>query len=122
VVRILEVTVLVVATLYFGRTILLPIVAAALVTFLLAPTITWLTRRRVPRLAAVLTVVIVLFSMLASIAGTAAWQLSDLVVRLPSYEQNLKKKFDDLGGSESSILRRVGESISKCLPVLLSIL
>ena len=36
-VRFLEVTVLVVATLYFGRTILLPIVAAALVTFLLAP-------------------------------------------------------------------------------------
>jgi predicted PurR-regulated permease PerM len=103
----------VVATLYFGRTILLPIVAAALVTFLLAPTITWLVRRRVPRLAAVLTVVIVLFGMLAFVAGTAAWQLSDLVVRLPSYEQNLKKKFEDLGGSESSILRRVGQSISK---------
>jgi predicted PurR-regulated permease PerM len=110
--RILEATVLVVATLYFGRPVLLPVFAAVLLTFLLAPPITWLQRHAVPRLAAVLTLVIGLFSVLGLIAWNASVQLTELALRLPTYEQNLRAKIEDFRGSESGLLRRVGESLS----------
>jgi predicted PurR-regulated permease PerM len=112
-VRILEATVLIIATLYFGRPILLPIVAAILITFLLSPPIAWLERRRVPRPAAVMTVVVLLFSIFGAIVWKATTQLSELVVQLPQYEDTLRTKLKDLQGSESSTLRKVGKSIDK---------
>jgi predicted PurR-regulated permease PerM len=112
-VRILEATVLIIATLYFGRPILLPIVAAILITFLLSPPISWLQRRHVPRPVAVLAVVILLFTGLGLIVWTATSQLSELVVQLPTYQETLRNKIKDLRGSESSTLRKVGESIGK---------
>ncbi len=104
---------LIIATLYFGRPILLPIVAAILITFLLSPPISWLQRRHVPRPVAVLTVVILLFTGLGLIVWTATSQLSELVLQLPTYEETLRNKIKDLRGSESSTLRKVGNSIGK---------
>ena len=112
-IRILQATVLIIATLYFGRPILLPVVAAILITFLLSPPIRWLERRRVPRAAAVLAVVVLLFSLVGVIFWTATSQLSELVVQLPNYEQTLRMKLHDLRGSGSNTLRKVGESIGK---------
>ncbi len=111
VVRILEATVLVVATLYFGRPILLPIGAAILLTFLFSLPVGWLERHGLPRIVAVLSVVFLVFGLF----GLAAWQttsqLSDLVLRLPQYEQNLRTKIHDLAASESGSLKRIGETI-----------
>jgi predicted PurR-regulated permease PerM len=112
-VRILEATVLVIATLYFGRPIFLPVVAAILLTFLLSPPVTWLERRYVPRPVAVISVVILLFTLLGLIAWNATTQLSELVLELPKYQQNLETKIHDLHGSESNALRKFGDSIDQ---------
>ncbi len=112
-VRILEATVLVIATLYFGRPILIPIVAAVLLTFLLSPPVNWLERRHVPRVPAVILIVVLLFSIFGLIAWNATTQLSELIVELPKYQQNLHTKIQDLRGSDSGTLRRIGESIGQ---------
>ncbi len=112
-IRILEATVLVIATLYFGRPILLPIVAAVLLTFLLSPPVTWLERRRLPRPVAVLSVVLFIFTLFGLIAWQATTQLSQLVLELPKFQQNLHAKLQDLRDSGSGTLRKVGESIGQ---------
>ena len=104
---------LVVATLYFGRPILVPVVSAILLTFLLSPPVKWLERRHIPRLAAVFTVVLLLFSIFGLIAWYATIQISALIVDLPKYQQNLHTKILDLRGSESSGLRKLGDSIGQ---------
>jgi predicted PurR-regulated permease PerM len=111
-VRILEATVLVVATLYFGRPILLPIAAAILLTFLFSLPVGWLERFKVPRIVAVLTVVILVFGLFAVALWQTTAQLSDLMLRLPQYEQNLRTKLHELAASESGSLRRLGETVS----------
>jgi predicted PurR-regulated permease PerM len=47
-----------VAALYFGKDIFLPLAVAVLLTFALAPVVSWLRRFRMPKVAAVLAVVI----------------------------------------------------------------
>ena len=55
------VRVVVVAGLYFGREIFVPLALAILLSFALAPPVRWLRRLRMPRLPAVLVVVTLAF-------------------------------------------------------------
>ena len=69
--------VLVVAVLYWAQAVLVPVCLAILLTFVLTPPVVWL-QRRIGRIAAVLIVVISVFSFLA-LAGsvcTARWSVS----------------------------------------------
>ena len=87
--------VLVVAVLYFGRAVLMPIALAALVAFVLAGPVTFL-QRLVGRAGAVLITVGLVFALL----GVAAWglgsQLSQLVDDLPRYRTNISEKIGDV--------------------------
>ena len=80
-----------VAALYLGRDVLIPLALAILLSFALGPPVTWLYRRGLPRVPAVLAVLVLvtLFGhllLLAGFAGLVASQLTHLAQQLPTYE------------------------------------
>nr|WP_258045638.1 AI-2E family transporter [Mesorhizobium sp. NBSH29] len=81
-----------VAALYFGRDIFLPLAVAVLLTFALAPVVSWLRRWRLPRPVAVVFVVISAFGAIALFATIVAMQLGVLAGNLPYYQSNIEAK------------------------------
>ena len=90
--------VLVVAVLYWAQAILVPFALAILLTFVLAPPVTWL-ERVIGRVPAVLLTATLVFTLL----GLAAWgltrQMQHLVADLPGYRANIRAKIADVRGA-----------------------
>jgi predicted PurR-regulated permease PerM len=90
--------VLVVGVLYWAQAVLVPFALAILLTFVLAPPVTWL-ERWIGRVPAVLVVVILVFTLL----GVATWaltrQMQHLVAALPGYRANIQAKIADVRGA-----------------------
>lgn len=87
---------LAVASLYFARELLIPITAAILLAFLLNPPVSWLERRRVPRVAAVLLVICTIFCAGLIVSWIVYGQLHDLAAHLPLYKEHLQQRLDRL--------------------------
>ena len=83
---------LVLLTLYFARDLLIPLAMALSLNFLLAPAVIHLERLRVPRLSAVLLVVLLASSFIAVTGWVVVRQLLDVASALPSYRQNIDDK------------------------------
>jgi predicted PurR-regulated permease PerM len=110
----------VVAALYFGRDVLLPLAIAVLLTFALAPVVGWLRKLYVPRVAAVIAVVMAAFAAIVLFGVVVAGQLSTLAQNLPQYQSNIEAKVQtirdaNVGGSVfdkvSVLLERLGREI-----------
>lgn len=108
----------IVATLYFGRDVLIPVALAALLTFLLAPVVSIL-QRWLGRIGAVLLVVLLILAA----AGTAGYMLTsqmvDLATKLPDYQKNIQAKLRSfklpIGGKFTRFSTAV-EELKKDLP------
>jgi len=110
----------VVAALYFGRDVLLPLAVAVLLTFALAPVVAWLRKLHVPRIAAVITVVIAAFAAIILFGAVVASQLSSLAQNLPQYQSNIETKVQTIRDANvgegmfervSRLLERLGREI-----------
>jgi predicted PurR-regulated permease PerM len=88
----LAVAVVVVAGLYFGRTMLVPITLAVLLSFLLAPLASALRRLRLGRTISVLLAVLLALTVLLGVTGTIGVQIADLTTDLPRYQAVLQTK------------------------------
>ena len=91
----------IVATLYWGQAVLIPIALAGLLTFLLSPAVSQLERAglaHVPfgRVVAVILVVVLVFSALGVIAWVVSQQVIALAHELPKYQGNLKQRISTL--------------------------
>ena len=90
--------VLVVVILYWAQAVFIPVALAILLTFVLAPPVTWL-ERWIGRVPAVLTVV----SLVFVIGGLAGWglgrQMNHLADDLPRYRANVLAKIADVRGA-----------------------
>src|SRR4051812_21502021 len=102
---ILVAVVTAITALYVAKEILLPIALAILLTFLLTPFCDWLERWRVPRIVAVLLVVVSLFLAFAGGVGAVTQQLFQPSSELPKHTAQLQEKFKPL--------HKVKQSISK---------
>ena len=89
---------LIIAGLYFGREIFVPVALAVLLSFVLAPFVSRLQSLRLPRVVAVLAVVILGFAIIFSLGGLMVTQASRLAEALPGYEQTLRSKIETLRG------------------------
>jgi predicted PurR-regulated permease PerM len=89
---------LIIAGLYFGREIFVPVALAVLLSFVLAPFVSRLQSWRLPRVAAVMAVVILGFAIIFSLGGLMVTQASRLAEALPGYEQTLRSKIESLRG------------------------
>ncbi|MCJ2117990.1 AI-2E family transporter [Methylobacterium sp. J-001] len=87
------------AALYLGREILVPVTLAILLSFVLVPAVRILRRIRVPRAAAVLLVVVIVFGGLFGIGSLIASEASQLAADLPRYTQVMSTKIKDLRGA-----------------------
>ena len=85
-------TVIIIAMLYFGRDIFVPVALAILLSFVLAPLVEILQRVRVPRGLAVVSVVGVAFALIFAIGSLLAAQLTQLAGDLPRYQSTISEK------------------------------
>jgi predicted PurR-regulated permease PerM len=106
--------VLVIACLYWAKAVLIPIALAILITFLLNPVVSALHGRGLPRIAAILVVVVLLFSVVGGVAWTVTRQLSSLAYELPRYQENLKQKSADLRElGKNGVVERVMKALKE---------
>jgi len=105
--------VLVIVVLYWAQTVLVPLALAALLSFVLAPPVTWL-ERWIGRVPAVLVIVTLLFVVL----GLAGWglirQLDNLANDLPTYRTNILAKIGDVrGAGKGGTVEKLQETIDE---------
>src|SRR3954453_4573074 len=91
-----------VAELYLGRDVLIPLALAILLSFALGPPVTWLYRRGLPRVPAVLAVMLLVTLLLGGFTALVASQLTHLAQQLPTYEANLRVKAKELAEAAPS--------------------
>jgi predicted PurR-regulated permease PerM len=102
--------VFVVTALYFGRSVLVPIALAILVTFLLSRLVTRL-ERWIGRIAAVLVTVIAMFTIFAAASWVIGRQVIDLADKLPDYQANIATKIRSLRLPAAGPLARFSSSV-----------
>src|SRR3954471_4579713 len=90
----LAVGVVVVTGLYLGRTVLIPITLAVLLSFVLAPLANLLRRIHLGRVLSVLLAVVLALSVILAIGGLIGAQLADLAQQVPIYAQTIRKKVE----------------------------
>ena len=91
--------VLIVGSLYLAQAFLIPIALAFLFTFLLTPVVAGVERLKLGRVAAVLLVVLFVFSVLSAGIWMVAAQLASVANQLPTYRNNIRQKIIDIRGA-----------------------
>src|SRR6476469_8412845 len=113
---------LIVAALYFGRDVFVPLALSILLSFVLAPLVRALQNFRVPRAIAVVGVVLLAFSIIFAIGGVIATQMTQLAGELPRYESNMRAKIQSLRGTAAAndtleraadVLQDLGKELNK---------
>ncbi|HEX4893767.1 MAG TPA: AI-2E family transporter [Hyphomicrobiaceae bacterium] len=104
---------LAVVALYLGRSIFIPLAVAVLLGFILAPMVLWLRRIGVPRVPAVVVVVLLAFCVLGAISLVVGVQLIELAENLPVYRQNIAAKIAGLKSliSGPGVIDRVTDTL-----------
>jgi predicted PurR-regulated permease PerM len=92
----------IVAALYFGREVLLPMALAVLLSFVLAPAVKLLQRLYLPRFAAVTIVVLLAFGVIFGLGTLMFAQVTQLAGDLPRYQSNLAEKIQTLHGAATA--------------------
>jgi predicted PurR-regulated permease PerM len=98
----LAVGVVVVAALYFGREVFVPMALAILLGFALAPLVLVLRRWHFGRVPSVIVVVALAFQMIVGIGFLVGNQLAHLAGELPGYQTNITKKIHSLRNTTTS--------------------
>ena len=92
------IAVVVVAALYFGREVLVPIALAVLLTFVLAPLVRLLQGWYFPRIIAVMIVGLLAFAAIFGLGALMVSQVNQLARDLPGYQSTLGEKIQSLRG------------------------
>ena len=100
----------VVAALYFGRELLVPLVLAVLLAFVLAPIVVLLQRARLPKGPAVLIAVALAFTVSGGIGAIVGGQATTLAGSLPSYRATIQEKVRFLA-TGTELLERLSSSL-----------
>jgi predicted PurR-regulated permease PerM len=88
-----------VAILYFGRPVFVPLAVAILLAFILAPLVRALRRWHFGRIASVISVVVLAFLAIFGLGVVLGEQVTHLAAELPKYQDTLTKKIDTLRGA-----------------------
>jgi predicted PurR-regulated permease PerM len=103
--------VLVIVVLYWAQAVLVPIALAVLLTFVLAPPVSWL-ERWIGRVPAVLAAVTLVFTVLGLAGWGLARQIDYLAQDLPRYRLNILAKIADVrGAGRGGSVERLQETI-----------
>ncbi len=106
-------SVLIIGVLYWAQAVLVPIALALLLSFVLAPPVTWL-ERWLGRVMAVLLVVTLVFVVLGLAGWGLARQMNGLADDLPTYRVNMLSKIADVrGAGKGGTVEKLQETIEE---------
>src|SRR5215211_3885950 len=113
----LAVAAVVLAALYVGREVLLPVVLSVLLAFVIAPLVDLLRRLRIGRIPAVIAAVLVALGIVLSLGGIIGLQLTGLASDLPRYQSTVSAKISSLRegalGRLPDLMKNVGRQIER---------
>jgi predicted PurR-regulated permease PerM len=118
----MAVGVIVVAALYFGREVFVPMALAVLLSFALGPPVLVLRRWHINRVFAVIAVVVLAFALIISVGAVIGSQFARLVESLPGYQTNITEKIHSLRdsttgsgivGRTTTMLSNLGNEMTK---------
>ncbi|HEY5794859.1 MAG TPA: AI-2E family transporter [Bosea sp. (in: a-proteobacteria)] len=113
---------LIIAALYLGREVFVPVALAILFSFVLAPVVKLLQRIRLPRSIAVISVVVCAFAIIAGLAMAMVGQATQLAADLPIYQSTMREKIASLKGAgpgtgvlsrAADVLQELGKELDK---------
>lgn len=107
----LLVAVITIAVLYLAKVVLLPLAFSILFAFLLAPLVTLLERIRLPRVPAILVVMLTFGCIAGAIGWTVTTQLIDVTAHLPAYRANITEKMEALHRPRDTGLSRAEHEV-----------
>jgi predicted PurR-regulated permease PerM len=90
------VAIAIVAALYLGREVLIPITIALLLAFLLSPLVEWLRHFRLGRVPSVVLAVVVALAIIGGIGSAIGTQVAQLAQEIPVYQATVEKKIASL--------------------------
>jgi predicted PurR-regulated permease PerM len=102
-----------IAALYYAREICIPLAFALTLTLLLTPASNRLQRLHVPRVPAVLIVILAMIGAAGGIGWVIANQLVDVANELPKYRENIHNKIAALRTPGKGALARAAESVKE---------
>jgi predicted PurR-regulated permease PerM len=113
----LAVAVVVVAGLYLGRTVLIPITLAVLLSFLLAPLVHLLRRIHLGRVPSVLVAVVLALGVILAVGGLIGTQIAELAQEVPQYASTIHHKVDAVQDYATRqmdvVMRRLNQSAAQ---------
>ncbi|WP_304622070.1 AI-2E family transporter [Roseomonas cutis] len=110
---------IVVAAIYFGRDLFVPLVLAVLLAFVLAPLVRLFRSLRLPGAPAVLIAVLLAFAIILGIGAAVGRQVGLLAENLPAYQATMRAKLDSvrMGGQmlerANATLRDLGQALNR---------
>ncbi len=120
--RTLAVGIIVIAALYFGRDVFVPLALAILLSFALGPFVMLLRRWHFGRVPSIIAAVVLAFLLIFGVGALLGSQLVELAQTFPQYETNIAQKIHALRGSAASsgivgrasqMLTNLGNDITK---------
>jgi predicted PurR-regulated permease PerM len=115
----LIVAVVVLAALYVGREVFLPVVLAILLAFVLAPFVDLMRRWRFGRVPSVIIAVLVAIGIILSLGAVIGFQIAGLATDLPSYQTTIRDKVGSLRegtmGKLPGLLRDFGHQFDRAV-------
>jgi predicted PurR-regulated permease PerM len=121
----LSIGIIVIAALYFGREIFVPLALAILLSFALGPLVVLLRRCHLGRIPSVIASVALAFLLIFGLGALIGAQLAGLAEDLPRYESNITEKIQALRGTAaesgivgraSGMLKDLSDEITKTAP------
>jgi predicted PurR-regulated permease PerM len=106
----LAVGVVVVGALYFGRTVLVPIMLAVLLAFILAPLVEMFRRLKIGRAPSVIIAVLLALGVIGATASIVGMQVAHLASNAPEYAHAIQKK---LAVARSSDLGQLPQTLDR---------
>ena len=99
--------VLIVASMYWARPVLIPVALAMLLAFLLSPVDSALQRLGLGRLVSVALLAVMAFSLIVVIGWAISVQVKEIANNLPSYQGNIKKRIEDLQVGQGTTVDKI---------------
>ncbi len=98
-----------------GREVFLPLAVSLLLTFALAPIVSFLRKRSLPKIPAVILTVILAFAAIALFSFVVATQVATLAQNIPTYQNNILEKVRSLRevGVSGGIMDRLSGAVER---------
>src|SRR5271167_3925329 len=106
---------IVLALLYLGRSVLIPLALAIMLSLLVVPLVRALRRLRIGRISSVFVAVVALAVLCMGVAAVLGTQIARIAERLPQYESNVQRKLKTLEEITIDPLRRLTDETSRLL-------